>query len=154
MRKTIIQKDDKGFTLVELIVSAGIIGLTIFVLVGVIRKGNEIAVTNVHAQRAHAILDSCLENSKFHYSNYANLAASVAANVNEPVESIVIDPRGTRADLIGTLSKTIVTGTDLSAGTGGKDPVPYLRITVRISWPEAQDVQTDSLVKIITKLVL
>jgi type II secretory pathway pseudopilin PulG len=137
-------KHDGGFTLVELIVSAGIIALVVSVLVGVLRKGTEISFTSVHRQRARAIIDSCFENPDYQSGNYANIPARSGG--------VVIDPR-TPNSLMGTLIITVANGSPISPQTG-QTTVEYKVVTMSVSWAELQNQETVSLVKYIAKLDL
>lgn len=143
-------KSCRGFTLAELITAAGIIALTVFVLVGVLRKGNEISISTQHRQRARAIIDSCFESARLQYDNYVNLSGSDSA-------SVLIDPRtesNPGDDLFGSLRIVVALDTNKTALTGQTtiDMVEYKRITISVTWNETQGSQTITVEKMVTKL--
>lgn len=150
MKRSSIINREQGFTLVELIVSAGIIALTVFVLVGVMRKGNEITANNIHRQKARAIIDSCFESPAYHFSNYANMPQLTGTSGN-----VVIDPR-TPNPLKGTLSISVSDSLkDKPPLTIDNTMVAYKVVKMTVFWNESPSRRdTVELSKWVTKLDL
>jgi hypothetical protein len=137
-----------GISLAELIVAGAIGSLAILVLVGVLRKGLEIAETTQHRQRARAIIDSCFESSRYQRDNFVNMPAfdSVA---------VLIDPRS-GTSLYGSLTVSVIAGVHttplISSGIAARDNVSYKRIEATVAWREQQGAETVALQKTLTAL--
>jgi len=144
IRKTTVSlRGPQGFSLAELLVSVAIFSITVIAIVSVLRSGSELSVTDGHRKRARAVMDSCLESASYQPSNSANLA-----NVGRSVLIDARDPGNAGDDLTGSLGITVAVVTDNSTGT----QVEYKRVTLSVSWPEPEAVQTLTLEKIITDI--
>jgi type II secretory pathway pseudopilin PulG len=128
----------KGFTLVEMLVSASVLAISIVSIVAVVRKGQELSNTDSHRRAAATIIASKFENSTYNFLNYNNLTAGTTNS------TVIIDPRGTGAtdDLTGNLAINIgaqqtMTGTSLIS-------VQYKIITMTVTWTEPGDAAQGS----------
>jgi len=131
---------DAGFTLVELVVSAVIIGIAIMAVVAVARKGRELDITYSHHRRARAIIDSCFESVAYQYTNYAALPTITG-------QLVKIDPRGDGPDddLNGSLTMTVSPPTTI----GG---VECKQISATVSWAEPEETKSITVEKWVTQI--
>ncbi len=133
--------DKKGYTIVELLVSAVIVALLTIIVVSLVRKSNEITSEDAHRRRARTVIDSCFESRAYHFSNYVNLKGDTAA--------VIIDKRAGN-ELYGTVTIS-VSEERLISGLNSVS-VPYKEVAIQVQWPEPQSVQSIHLTKWITQL--
>ena len=148
MKKSIIKtrfrafyKRNKGFTLVEILVSAAIVMLCIIVIVAMLRKGREIDINDRYRRLARAFIAAEFETPKLHYSNWDSLLANV--NTSTVVNDVIIDKRGAESNITGDLTTTIG-NIDNIAG------VVYIPIKINLSWQTVDGNDTITLTKRIT----
>lgn len=79
----------RGYSLVELMVSATIIALLAIAVVSMVRKSNHLRSEDAHRRRARAIIDSCFESRSYHYSNYVDLSGDTLSVIIDERESTV-----------------------------------------------------------------
>ena len=118
----------KGFTLVELLVSATIILLCIIAIVAMLRKGREIDINDRYRRNARAIVVSEFENPRFAYINFKNLQNQTGTTSR----TVVIDSLADGNALYGSLTSTIGAPTATPADDGIS--IPYIPVTIRIDW--------------------
>jgi prepilin-type N-terminal cleavage/methylation domain-containing protein len=118
----------QGFSLIEVMVSAVILGMLIIGVITVLRKSNDLDVTYVHYRRARAILDSCFEDTI-----YTPLRYNLMTNDSQ---AVLIDDRGTPStndDLFGMM-RIVVSTQQINCG-GGRN-APYKEIQGTINWTD------------------
>jgi len=125
------KKEPQGYSLVELLVAAVIMALLITAAVVTLRRGREFDITENHRRRARMAIDSSLESTTYHYSNYALLATGSTTVPNITIDSR--DPATTDDDLQGTL--TIVVSSATIASLDGT-PVAIKQVTMTLAWQE------------------
>jgi hypothetical protein len=118
-----------GYSLAELMVAAGIIGLIVIAVSASLRTGVQIETSDLHRRQARVIIDSCFESSDYQYSNFSNLPEVSG-------EEVLIDPRdiGSQDDLTGVLNIQ-VDSLEMTAWDGTE--IPYKTVEIRVSWDEA-----------------
>lgn len=72
MKKTF----NRGFTLVEVLVAAGIVALSLISVVAFVRKGQEQVSLDKHRRMARSIVERAIEDPQFDLMNYPNLLPS------------------------------------------------------------------------------
>lgn len=144
MKKTIIKtrfrafnKKNKGFTLVEILVSAVIVMLCIVVIVAMLRKGREIDINDRYRRLAKAIIAAEFETPQLHYSNYSSLVTGVTS------KTVTIDERGAESDITGNLTTTI-------GSIGNIAGIDYIPVTITVSWTTVDGDDAITLTKQIT----
>ena len=151
MKKTIIKtrfrafyKRNKGFTLVEILVSAVIVMLCIVVIVAMLRKGREIDITDRYRRLAKAIIASEFELPKYHRTQYQTLRTSTGTTTRTET----IDYRGAESDIVGTLETKI--GAEATIPATGSDTLGYVPVTISMFWSSVDGNDTITLTKQIT----
>lgn len=133
----------KGFTLVEVLVSATLIILCTIAIVAMLRKGREIDINDRHRRFARAIIAAEFETPKFHYSNYSGLPSLII----NPYK-VTLDERGTTDtgdDLLGTVTIDIAPQDDATYST-----IPFIKVTITVEWPKGNQKDDITLHKYIT----
>ncbi|MBN1130855.1 MAG: prepilin-type N-terminal cleavage/methylation domain-containing protein [Chitinispirillaceae bacterium] len=123
-----MHKNAKGFTLVELLVAAAVISLSLFATVAMVRKGQEVIALDKHYRTAHGIVQRTLENPRYQPENYANLTAP--ANQSVPIDNTI---QGTLSVVIGN-EQALINGTSL----------PHRVITATVTWRELNSNQNET----------
>lgn len=140
-RLTVSSEHRRGFTLVEVLVSAAVLLVGVLGLVAVLVKGGELEVSDRHRRRARELIDSCMEEWT------VVPACDYDAVPTETVE-VIIDERDTTTtddDLTGLL------GIDTIPHTVGDDPgeitnLACKQVHVEVKWPEPDRVDSVSMV--------
>ncbi len=135
----------RGYSLVELMVSATIIALLAIAVVSMVRKSNHLRSEDAHRRRARAIIDSCFESRSYHYSNYVDLSGDTL--------SVIIDERekySTEDDHRGTLIVTVSDEKKMSGSDG--IVIPYKEVSMLVRWLEPEGPVIMNLTKWITQL--
>jgi prepilin-type N-terminal cleavage/methylation domain-containing protein len=122
------QRNDHGFSLVEVLVAAGVIALSLLSTVAFIRKGQEFLAVDKHRRMARSIIERTLEVAPYQVENYNNLVATTSP---PPATDVVIDAE-TNPNLHGSLTVTV---SDEQAGVSGQ-VVPYRVVTAKVIWTE------------------
>jgi hypothetical protein len=118
----------EGFSLVEVLVAAFIVALSIISVAAFIRKGNDMIALDKHRREARAAVERTIENPLYQRANYPNLFQNTLS------QTIPIDPDF--ATFQGTLTVTIGNElTDVGINAGANKP-PYRTITVSVTWNE------------------
>ena len=112
--------NNKGFSLVEMLVAAVVIALSLFATVAMVRKGQEMIALDQHRRTARGIIERTLESQTYQPENYAGLVAP--ANQNFTID----------VNIQGTLS--VAVGAEQPAING--TAAPYRAITATMTWTE------------------
>jgi Tfp pilus assembly protein PilV len=139
-----------GFTLVELLVASIILFIAILGIVGITRKGREIDTNDNNRRLARAIMMGRFESPQFQYAQYENLKLMSGNGTSNT--TVTINDRSTPLDqtddITGTLATTIsAEQTTIAQGI----TVPYITVTMQMTWNELQGQQTITLAKQITQ---
>ena len=119
-------KSNKGYSLVEVLVAAAIITLSLVAVVAFVRKGQEMIVVQKHRAMARGIVEKKLEQRPFQPDNYSEIP-----NPFTTTDSSVIIDSGTTPNLQGTL--TVSVSNPKVTATGA---VPYRAVTATVTWTE------------------
>lgn len=128
----------QGFTLVELLVAAVILTVTIVAVVSMVRKSREIQLADKHHQEVRAILNAQFEQ-QYGYKQFASIP------VKDTTKTVTIDNRNGNP-LMGTLYVSVDSNGEMASGT----MVPLKKVTLSLAWDESEN-ERDSL--ILTKWV-
>jgi type II secretory pathway pseudopilin PulG len=121
-------RNSKGFSLVETLVAAAVIALSVVAVVSMVRKGQEQMKLDQHRRTARGYLQRMLEDPKFYPENYNGLVTGITTT------SIIID---SAAGLNGTLKEQIRGEGNITTGqVPGPPNVPRRRITDTLFWSE------------------
>jgi prepilin-type N-terminal cleavage/methylation domain-containing protein len=117
-----------GFSLIEVLVAASVITLSLFSTVAFIRKGQELLMVDKHRRMARSIIGRTLENQPYRVENYNNLITTASS---PPAADVVIDAE-TNPNLHGSLTVTV---SDERAGISGQ-VVRHRVVTAWVTWTE------------------
>jgi prepilin-type N-terminal cleavage/methylation domain-containing protein len=123
-------RTNAGFSLVEVLVAAAVIAISLFMVAGFVRNSQKLISLDRHHRMARAIMRNALETAQFQPENYYSLATGCPT----AGQSVVIDA-GRTPNLTGILKVCIkdeVTTTPTNTGI----PVPYRKIVDTVSWTE------------------
>lgn len=123
-----VKLKNNGFSLIEVLIAAAVVGLSLFAVIVMVRKGQELLLLNKHRSEARGIIERTLENSSFDPENYKSLVTKT----NPAPQDVIID---SKAGLHGTLTDTV----KAEQNQTGVDPltlIPFREIVLTISWPE------------------
>lgn len=143
-----VYMDNKGATLVELLVAASIMVVVVFAVLAVIRVGSEIEVADNHRRVARSHISSWFEEN-FTAEDYYTISVPEDGEFFHHDDKVELDP--TRNEFFADFS-VVVTDGNFDVGTNGYD-VPYVSAAATISWVEVGG-KTESVVlnKMITGL--
>jgi len=137
----------RGFTLVELLVSATIVAVGVTGVVTMLRKTQDLSVSDAHRRQARSIITSTFEKPTFLFQNYANLVTGTPTPT-----TVVIDPRGagsTADDLNGTLSDSI--GPEQTLTGANSIPIVYRLVIMKARWKETSVYDSVVITKMLTQ---
>jgi len=120
--------NNNGFSLIEVLVAAGLLALSLFAVITMVRKGQEQIQLHNHRNQARGTIERTLETPQFNPENYKALVT----NTNPTAQDVVID---SKAGLHGSLTVTI----NAEQNQTGVDPlllIPYREIVVAVTWTE------------------
>jgi Tfp pilus assembly protein PilV len=117
-------RNDRGFTLVEVLIASLVIALSVIAVVAFVRKGQDMLAVDKHRRMARGIIERTLENAQYQPENYPNLASIPATDV---VIDADMDP-----DLLGSL--TVAVGDSVTQVNGNY--APYRAVTATVTWTE------------------
>lgn len=123
----------KGFSLVEILVAAAVISLSLFATVIMVRKGQEMINLDKHRRMARGIIERTLENDDYQPANYNGLTTITAPTPKDTV----IDPG---ANIHGSLS--VYVGAEQPTINGAA--IPYRIITAAITWAEVGSTSNET----------
>lgn len=134
-----------GFTLVEVLISAVIMALSVIAIVTVIRKSWDINIDNLHRRQARTIIINHLELSDNQYSNFSTLCAACCANGCNSTETVTIDK-----NLTGILNINVTSNNSLVIDG---ITIPLLIVTVKLKWQEMDYMDSVSVEKWLTQVL-
>ncbi len=135
--------NNKGASLIELLVGVSVLAAIITLVVMSLSKASELTTLDLHRRRARTVADSLLESSVYSESGYSTMSGTTFSTVIDSRES------GTGDDLNGAVTVTVTE--DSLSGTSSIR-VPYKEITVVITWSELTQAETLSLSKRVSDL--
>jgi prepilin-type N-terminal cleavage/methylation domain-containing protein len=121
-------RNDRGFSLVEVLVAAAVIALSLFAVVAVVRKGQDMIAIEKHRGMARGIIEQTLEKPPYqpeYYNSLTTISSPTATNV-------IIDP-GMNPNLQGSL--TVAVGAEVT--TVNSVTAPYRAVTATVTWTES-----------------
>ena len=118
-------KDMGGFTLIEILVAAVIIIVSMIAIIVVIRKGIDIELNDLHRRQARIRICGNLDSRTYSNANYANLTAGSTTET---------DTLDLKPVVVGTLTKTITGPTSMANNNGIS--IDIITITMRMTWAE------------------
>ena len=130
---SMLKKDQAGFTIVEVLVAAVILSLSVVGTVAMVRKSQDMISQDKNRRAARGFIVKTLEQSSFEPENYAALTTSTTT------QSVSINAA---ASINGTLITEISdeqTQTGASNTFGVAVDIPYREITVTVKWNETGD---------------
>jgi prepilin-type N-terminal cleavage/methylation domain-containing protein len=118
----------RGFSLIEVLVAAGVVSLSLVSTVAFIRKGQELLMVDKHRRMARAIIGRTLESQPYRAEFYNNLVTTAPS---PSATGVVIDAETSPA-LNGFLTVTV---SDEQAGVNGHAAAHRI-VTARVTWTE------------------
>jgi hypothetical protein len=119
-----------GFSLVEALVAAALLSLSIIMIVAVIKNGRAIDINDLHRRQARAIINGVLGSPHYDYTNYVYLHANPGTKSDS---TVTLDPRDGSSPLTGALKiQTIV------VPSGGTIPFDVVKIIITVTWQEPE----------------
>ncbi|MBN2036990.1 MAG: type II secretion system protein [Chitinispirillaceae bacterium] len=122
---------NRGFTLVEILVAAVVISLSLFATIAMVRKAQELTSLDRHRRAARAIIERTLETPTYTRDAYYGLAAGTQN------QNVLIDKRN---NLQGTLTVTVGNEQNINGAMG--IAIPHKRITMTVTWQERSAANT------------
>jgi type II secretory pathway pseudopilin PulG len=125
-----------GYTLIELMVAAVCLGISISGIMAMIGVGRQMEMETSFRRQARIIAGSELERTIFHYRNYPFLTT----NPITPVSVLLDKDAATQqtATMNVTVSNSTVNWNNVGDPVGTPtQPIPYTTIQVRIAWTVA-----------------
>jgi prepilin-type N-terminal cleavage/methylation domain-containing protein len=120
--------NNRGFTLIEILVAATIISISLVSVVAFVRKGQEMITIDKHRRVARGAVERTLENTQYQPESYNNLPPIPAAPITT---DIIIDAEMT-PNIQGSLVVTI--GNEQATVNG--NAAPHRAITATMTWTE------------------
>ncbi|MEO7423969.1 MAG: type II secretion system protein [Fibrobacteria bacterium] len=140
----------RGFTLIEVLVAATILGMTVSAVAIMIINSSVIRTTNDHFRQARTLVQQQLENFSFSYQNYPQPTGVVSTYVQMDFAEA---PLPSVADTIRrSVSNQTQLGFPAEPGFPAGVSVPYQRISVSVTWSENTQSQTVRLRKRVVQL--
>ena len=121
-----------GYSIVELVVSAVLLGLLIIGMVSMVQKGTELGVQSDHRRQARSLINAAFDSSEFDFRSYAAITTSQSR-----VDTVYLDPEES-APVKATLKVVVASQQNFSvSGTN----VPYKRVSMTVRWilPKEKD---------------
>ena len=130
-----------GFTIIETLIAAIVLGLIVIGMVSMIRMGREMDVTSDHHRQARAFIHAALERPEYHFSQYKLL------DPGSSIDTVTIDPE--------TYPKTgllHITVSNTLYDIIHSDSIPYKEISMSLVWDEVDGPDTISVSKRISSV--
>ncbi|MBD3321344.1 MAG: prepilin-type N-terminal cleavage/methylation domain-containing protein [Chitinivibrionales bacterium] len=140
-------RPDIGFTLVEILIAASIFSVGIVGFAALVAKGRELDVGDRHRRLARYLIDSCFEDTSYHFSNYANLET-----LENDYERILDErrPDTTGDELVCTVQVEVEGPLQISAYNTFN--VYYKRLIISSRWREPEGMDSIVLEKWLTEV--
>jgi prepilin-type N-terminal cleavage/methylation domain-containing protein len=120
--------NSRGYSLVEILVAAAIIGISLVAVVAFIRKGQEMISIDKHRMVARGIVERTLEDMRFQPESYNTLPA---APVSPTTSDVIID-----ADITPNIHGSLVVAIGNEQATVNGKTAPYRAISATVTWTE------------------
>jgi prepilin-type N-terminal cleavage/methylation domain-containing protein len=134
-------KNNRGFSIIELLVAATVIAVCTFGFISMMRKGGEISTADKHRRQARVTIDGLFETN-YNYINYSQLKQKDFPRI----DSFVIDTRPGGIPLQAAITAAI------SDSTVNQIPVKIINLTAQ--WKEDNgEIETIALSKWITQVL-
>ncbi|MGA2507153.1 MAG: type II secretion system protein [Chitinispirillaceae bacterium] len=128
----------KGFSLVEVLVAAAMVALSLVSVVAFVRKGQDEVAIDRHRRMARGIVERTLENPAYDMINYLNLVTKDSLRTNLDTIDWKTTPPLTgnlRVKISDTVTQAVATGSSF----------PYRKVTVTMSWYEHINSNPDTI---------
>ncbi|MCL2220466.1 MAG: hypothetical protein FWB94_11375 [Chitinispirillia bacterium] len=134
-----------GFTIVELLVAAVLVLISVVAVVSVVRKSADMQVNDFHHRQARTVIIQYFETSfdSFRTTGYSVNGVTISNNITTyqpvPEMSITLDDRGgaPAVPLTGKISFRVVEGTEsVTLAGAGPETVVFHEITIRVRWDD------------------
>lgn len=116
---------NRGFSIIEILISAAILSVAIIAIVTIVRKGRDIQIADKHRQEARAILNARFE-SIYGNGSYGSIQPGTSDTI------VVIDERPEGVPLTGVLTSTVVQVNVDVSGTR----IPTRQVTLSLVWDD------------------
>ncbi len=136
--------NNRGFTIVEILVAITIIAVGVVASVSSVRKGHEITVADLHRRKARIIADSILESKQYHYSSYPSFSNDSFA--------VIIDTATVESTPVTVTGVATVTVSPEQLAGQLSTTVDYKSVTATIIWTHLGVIDTVSLTKWVSQL--
>lgn len=140
---TVKKSNPSGFSLVEVLVAAAVVALSLVSVVAFVRKGQEQVALDRHRRMARAIVERTLEDPAYNMINYPSLVTMNLLRTNLDTIDVHTTPplTGSLRVKISDVDSTTYSG----ALTTGNVTVPYRKVTVTMAWSEYQSPKPDTI---------
>ncbi|MBF0431190.1 MAG: hypothetical protein HQK83_07935 [Fibrobacteria bacterium] len=128
------QSSQAGTSLVEIMVSAVILGIVILAIISMIQKGRELDVSSDHRRQARALIHAAFEQDEFKIANYNAISDTTTSRT----DSVQLDPDES-TPLTGVLSISVSAANVMTVNS---TQVPYKDITMTLTWNEPEGPDT------------
>jgi prepilin-type N-terminal cleavage/methylation domain-containing protein len=137
------RRSERGFSLVELMVSATVLGLATIGALSMIGTGRALDAEEVFRRQAYQFAAAALEDAKYGYQNYP----LAAGTTNRAIQLQIDGGQKVNATLISTVGAEQNTDLQAAPPAGGTIPIPYQQVTVKVRWPTASPTDSVSFSK-------
>jgi Tfp pilus assembly protein PilW len=120
-------RNDRGYSLVEVLVASAVVALSLIAVVAVVRKGQDMVSLQNHRAMARGIVERTLEQPPFQPEYYGTIPSPFTTTIDN---NVIIDTL-TTPSLKGTLTVSV----GLENATLIAD-APYRAVTVTLTWTE------------------
>jgi prepilin-type N-terminal cleavage/methylation domain-containing protein len=140
----------RGFSLVEVLVAAVLLSLTLVALIAIIRKGREIDINDLHRRQARTLICAQFESQTYQQTNYPNLRAAAPSSVST---TVTVDPRigNGGVALTGTLRIDVTRPALTMNGVNGVQNIAPVKVVGTVLWNEPNFADSVVLEKYLTQ---
>lgn len=125
--------NNRGFSIIEVLISAAILSIAVTAIVTVVRKGRDIQMADKHRREARAILNARFENM------YAD-GSYESIQVGTSHDSVIIDERPEGVPLMGELTESVE---EVNVSVSGTQ-IPTRQVTLSLIWNDV-GIEMDSI---------
>lgn len=136
-------RPQKGFTLVELMVSATILGLATIGAFAMIGVGRSLDTDEVLRRQAYQFATAALEDPQYGYQNYPLPSSFTPSGVQLKIDGGQT-VNATLEIAVGVEEKATLQG---APEDGGTIQIPYQPVTAKVKWPPLNSTDSVFLVK-------